>query len=122
MSKTMEQIRDILKKVEIDAPAVEGLALVSWEGLMISSALHSNVDESLVAAMASTLQGLGEQAVVEFQRGKMEAVFVRGKEGYILIGGVGKTGVLMVLARPDAKLGVLIYALQKASKQLLKLL
>ena len=122
MASAMDQITQILRRVEMEASAVEGLALVSWEGLMISSALQTDIDETIVSAMASTLQGLGEQASKEFSSGDLETVFIRGADGYILIKGVGETGVLLLLARRDAKLGVLIYALEKATKELQKIL
>ncbi len=122
MASAIDQINNILRRVEIDAPSVQGLALVSWEGLMISSVLQSDIDETIVSAMASTLQGLGEQASMEFSSGSLETVFVRGESGYILIKGIGDTGVLLMLARGDAKLGVLIYSLEKASKELQKIL
>ena len=89
---------------------------------MISSVLQAEIDETIVSAMASTLQGLGEQASMEFSSGALETVFVRGESGYILIKGIGDTGVLLMLARADAKLGVLIYSLDKASKELQKIL
>ena len=122
MASAMDKITQILRRVEMEAAAVQGLALVSWEGLMISSALQTDIDETIVSAMASTLQGLGEQAAKEFSSGDLETVFIRGSDGYILIKGVGETGVLLLLARTDAKLGLLIYALDKATKELQKIL
>ena len=117
----VEKITEILREVEDDAPEVEGTALVSWEGLLIAGALRSDFDETMVSATASTLQGLGEQTATEFTKGKLDFVTVTGTGGYVFVTSVKDTGVLIVITNKRAKIGVVLFAMNKAKKKLAKL-
>jgi len=64
-------------------PQIEGSALVSSDGLMISSQLPANFDEDRVAAMSAALLTLGERAVDELEKGVPEQVTVKGDKGYM---------------------------------------
>ena len=47
----------------------------------------------------------------------MEGVFVHGDDGYILVGRVG-VAILLILAKRDAKTGVLLHILDRAKARL----
>jgi len=119
------ELSEILDNIEDTVPTakIEGLVLVSIEGLPIASTFkETNVElnSELVAAMAATLYSLGEQVVGELGKGKLKGVFVHGREGYILVGRVGESALVMMLSRKDAQIGILLYGLQKAAERLQK--
>jgi len=120
---SQDKLNEILRDIEAASGGmVEGVALVSVEGLMIGSALRQGVNEEIVAAMPATLHSLGEQAVRDLQKGNLNGVFITGKRGYVLVGRVGSNALLLILARKEAKMGILLYQLNKAAKSLAEFL
>jgi hypothetical protein len=64
---------------------------------------------------------LGERIATELGRGKLEQVFIKGEKGYVLLMAVGEEAVLTVMARQDAKLGLVFLDMGRAVVDLEKL-
>lgn len=121
MSRT-EDLNRILRALQSGTPEIEASALISEDGLMIASALPAHVDEMRVAGMSSTLLSLGQRASMELQRGSLEQVLIRGKDGYVVMVGAASGTMLLVLATHDAKLGLIFLDMSKAVKDISKVL
>jgi predicted regulator of Ras-like GTPase activity (Roadblock/LC7/MglB family) len=113
-----EALKSILKDLEAGTPDIEGSVVVSADGLVMASALPADVDEDRVAAMAAALLALGERSSGELARGKLEQVFVKGEEGYIMLMEAGADAVLGGLCRQDAKLGMIFLDMRRAAKDI----
>ncbi|MGD8717862.1 MAG: roadblock/LC7 domain-containing protein [Candidatus Zixiibacteriota bacterium] len=111
-----DTLRDILKDLEAATPDIEGSVVVSADGLVMASALPSDVDEDRVAAMAAALLALGDRSSTELDRGDLSEVFVKGEKGYIVLMGAGREAVLGALCREDAKLGMIFLDMRRAAK------
>src|SRR5512140_3149593 len=94
----VEAINRILRGLQSASPAVEASALISEDGLMLASALPQHVDESRVAGVSATLSTLGTRAARELERGDVEEVLVRGKDGYAVMIAASSGTVLLALA------------------------
>jgi predicted regulator of Ras-like GTPase activity (Roadblock/LC7/MglB family) len=112
-----EALKSVLKDLEAATPDVEGSVVVSADGLTMASALPADVDEDRVAAMAAALLALGERSSSELGRGKLEQVFVKGENGYIMLMEAGHDAVLGALCREDAKLGMIFLDMRRAAKE-----
>jgi predicted regulator of Ras-like GTPase activity (Roadblock/LC7/MglB family) len=88
---------------------------------MMASALSTAVEEDRVAAMSAAMQSLGERIASELARGNIEEVYVRGDKGYVFLRAVGEEAVLTVLARRDAKLGLIFLDMKRAAEDLTNL-
>jgi hypothetical protein len=99
-------------------PDIEASAVVSVDGLILASILPPGIEEDRVSAMSAALLSLGEQIAGELGRGLLEQVYVRGALGYVLLTAVGEKAVLTVLAKKDAKLGVVFYEMRRIVEQL----
>lgn len=121
MSRT-EELNRILRTMQASTPEIEASALISEDGLMIASALPQHVDEMRVAGMSSTLLSLGQRAATELTRGQLEQVLIRGKEGYVVMIGAASGTMLLVLATHAAKLGLIFLDMNKAVKDISKVL
>ena len=114
----LDELNKILRKLHDDSPGVEASALISEDGLMIASALASNMEETRVAGMAATLQNLGSRAAIELGRGATREVIVRGEKGYAVLIGTGRGALLLALANDSAKLGLIFFDMHEAIKAL----
>lgn len=116
------QLHERLRDLQVTSPDVEAAAIVSVDGLTIASSLPGNVEEDRVSAMSAAMLSLGERIAVELGRGSLEQVYVRGENGYVILSAIGDDAVLTVLARQQAKLGLIFLDMSRAVKELAKLL
>lgn len=117
-----EQLNRILRNLQSASPDVEASALISEDGLMIASALPQHIDETRVAGMSATILSLGTRASMELERGDVEEVLVRGKEGYAVMIAAGAGTLLLVLASKAAKLGLIFLDMRRAAGDIRKIL
>ncbi|TVR22935.1 MAG: hypothetical protein EA396_04885 [Anaerolineaceae bacterium] len=102
-----EQLVDRLRELQASSGDVEAAAIVSVDGLSMASSLPADIEEDRVSAMSAAMLSLGERISSELGRGELEQVMVRGENGYVILTAVGEEAVLTVLARKDAKLGLI---------------
>ncbi|GAB4469674.1 MAG: roadblock/LC7 domain-containing protein [Anaerolineales bacterium] len=100
------------------SPEIEASALVSVDGLIMASALPSEAEEDRVSAMSAAMLSLGERISMELRRGALEQVYIRGSNGYVILTAVGQEAVLTVLARQNAKLGLIFLEMRRAAQEL----
>lgn len=113
---------DRLRDLQASSPDVEASAVVSVDGLTMASALPSDVEEDRVSAMSAAMLSLGERIATELGRGKLDQVYIKGQTGYVILMSIASEAVLTVLARDQAKLGLLFLDMRRATEDLTKLL
>lgn len=116
-----ELFQQVLEELQSSSADVEASALISTDGLMIASALPQGMDEDRVGAMSAALLALGDRAARELARGTLERVLLQGEKGYVIMGASGTEAVLTVLAKHNAKLGLLFLDIKRAAEALSKL-
>jgi predicted regulator of Ras-like GTPase activity (Roadblock/LC7/MglB family) len=116
-----EQMTDRLRDLQTGSTDVEASALVSVDGLIMASALPPDVEEDRVSAMSAAMLSLGDRIAAELGRGMLDQVYIRGNNGYVLLLDVGEEAVLTVLARQEAKLGMIFLDMKRAAEDLGKL-
>jgi len=111
-----------LKDLQVSTPDIEASAVVSVDGLIIASALPPDVEEDRVSAMSAAMLSLGDRIASELGRGILDQVYIRGAHGYVILSAVGEEAVLTVLARQDAKLGLVFLDMRRAAEDLSRLI
>ncbi len=122
MMSRVDNLNKILRGLQSASPDVEASALISEDGLMIASALPQHVDETRVAGMSATISSLGTRAASELERGDLEEVLVRGKNGYAVMLSAGSGTLLLALAGKQAKLGLVFLDMRRAIDDIRKVL
>jgi predicted regulator of Ras-like GTPase activity (Roadblock/LC7/MglB family) len=122
MSKSRtQQMVDRLKELQINTPDIEASAVVSVDGLIMASSLPAGVEEDRVSAMSAAMLSLGERIASELGRGILDQVYIRGEAGYVFLMSVGEDAVLTVLARKQAKLGLLFLDMKRTAEELTRI-
>jgi predicted regulator of Ras-like GTPase activity (Roadblock/LC7/MglB family) len=111
-----------LRELQANTPDVEASAVVSVDGLTIAASLPASVEEDRVSAMSAAMLSLGERIAGELGRGGLNQVYIHGNDGYVLLTAVGQDAVLTVLARKEAKLGLVFLEMGRAAMDLERLL
>lgn len=112
---------DRLRDLHASSPDIEASAIVSVDGLIIASALPQGSEDDRVSAMSAAMLSLGERIASELGRGALSQVYVKGEKGYVVLVSVGEEAVLTVLAREQAKLGLMFLEMHRAAEDLGKL-
>lgn len=121
MATRAEQMQQVMRTLVTNTPDLEGAAMVSTDGLVLSSVLPAGTDEDRVSAMAAALLSLGERTAQELQRGTLEQVYVKGNAGYIILMQAGPEAVLEAIAGANAKLGMVLLDMKRATQELTRL-
>jgi predicted regulator of Ras-like GTPase activity (Roadblock/LC7/MglB family) len=113
-----DQMVQRLRDLQANTPEVEASAVVSVDGLIMASSLPAGVEDDRVSAMSAAMLSLGERIAQELGRGMLQQVYVHGNTGYVLLLSVGNEAVLTVLAREQAKLGLVFLEARRAATDL----
>ncbi|NOZ81625.1 MAG: hypothetical protein GXO63_00535 [Candidatus Micrarchaeota archaeon] len=116
--------KDLRKALEefIESTGVLGAALVTNEGLLMTSLLPEDVDPNLIAAMAASLFGTSERVANELKIGNLHQAIVEAKGGKIVTCSTGENGIIVVLVPHEANMGLIMLELGRISEKIRKLL
>ncbi len=120
-SRTEQMIQRLRDLQASSQGAIEAAAIVSVDGLSMASSMPADVEEDRVAAMSAAMLSLGERIATELGRGSLNQVYIKGEKGYVILMAVGMEAVLTVLAREEAKLGLIFLDMGRAVTDLEKL-
>jgi len=112
-------IKEILMDLKASSSDILGAAVVSMDGLMISSYLPiKDVDPEGVGAMSAALLGLSKKAVEALRLGEFKEIYIKSNEGTIHLYAITSEGVLAVLSRHDANIGMVNLESRQAAKKI----
>ena len=110
-----QRIIERLRDMRGSSSDIEAAAVVSIDGLIVASDLPATTEEDRVSAMSAAMLSLGERISSELGRGQLDQVYIRDAEGYVLLMAAGEEAVLTVLARREAKLGLVLLDTRRAA-------
>lgn len=117
-----ELLTSVLTELNGTSADIEASGVISTDGLMMASVLPSGMDEDRVGAMSAAMLSLGDRTAQELNRGHLEQVLIKGKHGYVLMTYAGEEAVLTVLAKPNAKLGLIFLDVRRAAESIAEML
>lgn len=98
---------------------LDALALVSMDGGEIASALSKRIDAARLSAMTLAAFTLSQQIGSEFERGNLQELYIRGKNGFIILIPIANQAILFGLARLDARPGLVLLELRHIADRML---
>lgn len=115
-------LTSVLTELNGTSADIEASGIISTDGLMIASVLPAGLDEDRVGAMSAAMLSLGDRTAQELNRGGLEQVLIKGDSGYVLMVYAGEEAVLTVMAKPNAKLGLIFLDVKRAAENITELL
>lgn len=112
-SNMLETVLNDLNGTSAD---IEASAIISSDGLMMAALLPNTLDEDHVGAMSAAMLSLGDRTARELARGTLEQVLIKGEKGYVMMVQAGPDAVLTVMAKANAKLGLVFLDVRRAAK------
>jgi len=117
-----DMLTSILNELNGTSADIEASGVISTDGLMMASVLPQGLDEDRVGAMSAAMLSLGDRTAQELARGSLEQVLIKGDSGYVLMTHAGDEAVLTVMAKPNAKLGLIFLDVKRAAENITKLI
>jgi len=87
-----------------EIPETQSALIVSTEGRPIAYRLPQGTDETRVAAITAALFSLSERAIIEMGKGDIDQIYIKGREGYLVVTQAGPNAVMTVSTTKDARL------------------
>jgi predicted regulator of Ras-like GTPase activity (Roadblock/LC7/MglB family) len=112
----------ILNELNGTSADIEASGVISTDGLMMASRLPAGMDEDRVGAMSAAMLSLGDRTAQELARGRLEQVLIKGEQGYVLMTHAGGEAVITVMAKANAKLGLIFLDVKRAAENVAKLI
>jgi predicted regulator of Ras-like GTPase activity (Roadblock/LC7/MglB family) len=102
----------VLRELNGSSTEIEASCVISTEGLIIASALPPDFDEDRVGAMSAALLSRAERTAKALNRGELEQFMVKGERGCLFMVYIGEGALLVVLAKPQAKFGLVFFNIE----------
>ncbi len=124
-----ELIDETLRRLHIAVEGIKASVVVNRDGLLVASyppgddsdPLANPTSSPQVAAMAATLIGLAERTLGRLEQGELERLLMEGEEGVMVVYPAGRA-TLAVLVDKEQKLGPVLYAASRTSKDVANVL
>lgn len=110
-------LQNILDELTLHNPNILSTLVVSDDGLNVASGVPHEDDDS-VALIASDLIDMAEDFSNRLDQGKLARVILEGEKRTTLVIKAGSHTVLAVLVPAEAKLGLVMLSMRKASDQI----
>ncbi len=117
-----DMLKSILSELNGSSADIEASGVISTDGLMMAAELPADMDEDRVGAMSAAMLSLGDRTAQELARGTLEQVLIKGEHGYVVMTHAGSDAVVTVIAKSNAKLGLIFLDIKRAAESISKLL
>ena len=119
MSK-IDEVKKILTDLESRVPDINGSAVIRTNGLLIASALPSEANERMVAAMSAALLGTSKRTAEALFNGTFKALSLEIDKGNMFLIGAGRV-ILVALTNRDPNIGLVTLEIEDSSKKISEL-
>ena len=114
---TKSLIDEILRGLKAIGGVVSS-AVVTRDGLLVSSDASPDVDAEIFAAMSASMMGSAETAVTEVKGGTAGRVIVESENSKLIALGAGPNVLLVVLTTREVQLGLILIKLNDAARKI----
>ena len=117
-----EELDKILQDLVQGSTDVEGVALFTSDGLIVSSHLPvGDLDPVKFGALGATALGLSKRTLEELKKGEFEETIIKGENGYVMLIDISGKAALMAVVTPEANLGMLFVEMRSTADKIEKL-
>jgi predicted regulator of Ras-like GTPase activity (Roadblock/LC7/MglB family) len=116
MSK-VEEVTKILQDLEGKVSDIIGSAVIRTNGLVIASALPSEANERMIAAMSAALLGTSKRSAEALFNGNFISLNLELDKGNMFLIGAGRV-ILVAITRKEPNIGLITLEMEDTSKKI----
>lgn len=114
-------MNSVLKKIN-RINGVKGSLLVNREGMIVLSEVTEGIEETGIAALASSIFVTIENALQRLTMGDLTRFSITGERGRIVLINIRGGLVLTIITRKDINMGLLKVELEKSAEELIQMM
>ncbi|MEM2134689.1 MAG: roadblock/LC7 domain-containing protein [Candidatus Jordarchaeaceae archaeon] len=115
--QTSEKIKTLLQRIE-DTTKLEGLAVITRDGVRIASSASASVDADMLSAASAAMISTGEMASMQLNYGSLSDIIIRGDNGHILLTRAGPNHMLVAASKDTSQLGLNLGVMRRYAKSI----
>ncbi|MHA1280079.1 MAG: roadblock/LC7 domain-containing protein, partial [Candidatus Helarchaeota archaeon] len=116
----IDDVKRILNDLESRVPDIVGSAVIRTNGLLIASALPSEANERMVAAMSAALLGTSKRTAEALFNGSFRSLSLEIDKGNMFLIGAGRV-ILVALTNKEPNVGLVTLEMEDCSKKVAEL-
>ncbi|MGB9722721.1 MAG: DUF4388 domain-containing protein [Chloroflexia bacterium] len=120
--KRGERLEATVRSIVERATALQGVAVITLDGLVIASALPPNLEQLRVGAVAAGILSLSGRSIAQLERGEFQQTLIQGSEGNIVITYAGKNAAFVGITGKGANLGMVLLEVREGTKAVAEIL
>jgi len=113
----VEDAKKVLRDLETKVPDIVGSAVIRTNGLLIVSALPSESNERMVAAMSAALLGTSKRTAEALFSGTFKSLSLEIDKGNMFLIGAGRV-ILVALTNKEPNIGLITLEMEDVSKKI----
>ncbi len=117
-----EQLDEILRSIVDNSTDIQGVAIISMDGLIMAAALPPTMEQMRVGAVAAGILSLSGRSVGQLGRGDLQQTLVQGSEGNVIITHAGKNAAFVALTGRNVNLGMAFLETQEGAQAVANIL
>jgi hypothetical protein len=108
MAETKKEMLDTVLSSFLQVGQIKACAIVSKEGLLISSRTPPDVDARIFSALCSTIMGAAEAASTQMKTGLVSEISLKTEKG--------SKAIFTALTETDAQIGLILFEMESKAK------
>ena len=116
MSK-IDEVNKLLEQLEGKVPDIIGTAVIRTNGLVITSALPSEANERMVAAMSAALLGTSKRSAEALFNGNFKSLNLELNKGNMFLISAGRV-ILVAITKKDPNIGLITLEMEDSSRKI----
>jgi len=120
--KRSELLAQVLRDLIDNSTDIQGVAVISMDGLVISAELPGKMDQARVGAVAAGILSLSGRSVGQLGRGDLQQTLVQGTDGNVIITYAGKNAVFVALTGANVNLGMAFLEAREGAQRVAEIL
>jgi len=121
MATKQERIDAVLNELKTATTDIQGIAVISPDGMMIANKLSGDQGDA-AAAMGAAMGSLGKRVADTLKVGDLHEINIRGTNASILVFDIEHRAALLLQVIANANLGLVLLEARQAQEQLSSIL
>ncbi|MEW5870858.1 MAG: roadblock/LC7 domain-containing protein [Chloroflexota bacterium] len=120
--KRSDLLAQALRNLIDNSTDIQGVAVISMDGLVISAELPGKMDQARVGAVAAGILNLSGRSAGQLGRGDLQQTLIQGTDGNVIITYAGKNAVFVALTGANVNLGMAFLEAREGAQRVAEIL
>ncbi len=117
-----ERLEKTLRNLVEGSADIQGVAVISMDGLIIAAVLPQGMERTRVGAVAAGILSLSGRSIEQLKRGTLQRTLVQGSDGNVVLTQAGKNAAFAALTGQDVNLGLVFLEAREGAEAVAEIL